>query len=333
MKFIKLNIIIGLLFVTLLSNAQSVNVKKVEWHSYTQLRFATNFNSYNNFSVRRLKFWIKSAPGFSKHWSYKVQAIFMSLQKEKFFLQDAYGQYNWKKSNIRFGQFIPRFSLQRFQPDYLIPSSERARAINFLISDGTHGVRDVGVQYNLNAAGGHLKFNIGAFNGYGIKQYRFNNSGYLLTQNLSYEFNIKLSKLKFGYSISYRQAQNMYFAGIISDTILYSGNDFRYNFYGIFTSKFIDAQAEYLHSKLDVGIADGYYTLLTIKPNQKNHIYFMYDQFKSDNILINNNPWYITGYNYLINNYKLMISLETAFQKTNNSYQNRTVLQLQMFLH
>ncbi|NOX84586.1 MAG: hypothetical protein GXO86_01270, partial [Chlorobi bacterium] len=182
----KITALILIMALSPASAQETQHFKKVEWHAYTQLRFATNFNSYNNFSVRRLKFWIKSGPEFSKRWSFKAQAIFTSISKEKFFLQDVYIQYNFGKSSIRFGQFIPRYSLQRFQPDYLIPSTERARAVNLLIPDGTLGVRDLGIQYNLTAAKGNLQFNIGLFNGYGIKEYRYNNSGIMATQNLSY---------------------------------------------------------------------------------------------------------------------------------------------------
>lgn len=333
MKTLRIVLLISIVLGFTNLEAQSSVNDNIEWHSYAQLRFASDFNTYNNFSVRRLKFWMKSKPEFSKKWTFKVQAIFMSLQKEKFFLQDAYGQYNWKHSNIRFGQFIPRFSLQRFQPDYLIPSMERARAVSILIPNGTHGVRDIGVQYNLNLLNKKLKANFGIFNGYGIKDYRFDNAGILLVHHLSYKFKLKSSNIKIGYSVSYRNADNMNFGGIISDSIPYSSYDFRYNFYGIFTSKFIDVQAEYLKSQLEVGSANGYYALVTLKPNNKHHFYLMYDKYDSDDSAINSNVWYISGYNYLINKYKIMLSLETGFQKDNNKWSNRTVLQFQMFLH
>jgi hypothetical protein len=333
MKPFKKILLIVLVIAGLQSSAQTPDNHIIEWHAYTQLRFATNFNNYNNFSVRRLKFWIKSGQEFSKHWSFKAQAIFMSVQDEKFFLQDIYGQYKWKNSNIRFGQFIPQFSLQRFQADYLIPSSERARAINLLIPDGTHGVRDIGIQYNLKAVNGKLNFNIGLFNGYGIKEYRFDNIGFLSVQHLSYQFNIKESTLKFGYSLSYRMAEDMYFIGIIPDTISYSGSDFRYNFYSIFTSKIIDFQVEYLNAELQTTGSEGYYALLTIKPSFDKHIYLMYDKYMSDYMLTNKNPWYILGYNYLIDKHKIMIRMETAFQKNIDKWSNRTVLQFQLFLH
>ncbi len=333
MKPLKITLAFILAMAGLLSSAQMPDNNKIEWHGYTQLRFATNFNSYNNFSVRRLKFWIKSGAGFPEHWSYKVQAIFMSVQDEKFFLQDIYGQYNWEKSNIRIGQFIPQFSLQRFQPDYLIPVSERARAVNLIIPDGTHGVRDIGIQYNLKAANGKLNFNLGIFNGYGIKEYRLDNTGFLSVQHLSYQFNIMGSTLKFGYSLSYRKADEMYFKGIIPDTIPYSGSDFRYNFYGIFTSEMIDFQTDYLNAVLETGGSVGYYALLTIKPATDKHIYLMYDSYTSDDMFTNRNPWYILGYNYLINKSRTMISLETGFQRNTDKWSNRTVMQFQMFLH
>jgi len=328
--------ITGLILLLALSTAtaqDTQHLNKVDWHSYTQLRFATNFNNYNNFSVRRLKFWIKSGPGFSKHWSFKAQAIFMSIQKEKFFLQDVYGQYRWKNSSIRLGQFIPQYSLQRFQPDYLIPSSERARAVALLIPDGTSGVRDIGVQYNLSAAKDKLQFNIGLFNGYGIKEYRLNNSGFMVTQNLSYRIPFKHSSLQLGYSVMYRKAENIYFPGILPDTVSYTGNDFRFNINGLFTSKVIDVQAEYLSATLDTAIASGYYALATIKFNEKNHAYLFYDHYTSGYGSTVNTPWYIAGYNYLFKEYKIMLTLETGFQKAVGQWENKTVLQFQMFFH
>lgn len=328
--------ITGLIFLLALSTATAQDaqrLKKADWHSYTQLRFATNFDNYYNFSVRRLKFWIKSGPGFSKHWSFKAQAIFMSLQKEKFFLQDVYGQYRFGKSSIRFGQFIPRFSLQRFQPDYLIPATERARAVNLLIPDGTMGVRDIGILYNLNAAKNNLRFNIGLFNGYGIKQYRYNNSGFMVTQNLSYHIPFRHSSLQLGYSVMYRKGDYLYLPGIVPDTVTYTGSDFRFDVNVMFQSNMFDVQAEYLQANLDTTTANGYYALATIKFNSKNHVYVMYDHYTNDNQSSLNDPWWIAGYNYFFKSYRIMLTLETGFQQVGTKWNNRTVLQFQMFFH
>lgn len=324
-----------LLIVSLADAQEKHLLKKVDWHAYAQLRFATDFNDYNNFSVRRLKFWIKSGPGFSKHWSFKAQAIFMSIQKEKFFLQDVYGQYNMGagKSSIRIGQFIPRYSLQRFQPDYLIASTERARAVNLLIPDGTLGVRDIGIQYNLKALKNNLKFNLGLFNGYGIKDYRLNNRGIMITQNLSYRIPLNRSSLRFGYSVMYRKDDDLYLPGIEPDSVLYSGNEFRYNFNGIFKSRILDIQAEYLWAGLDMDTASGYYTQAVLKFNSENHAYFMYDHYKAGYESSLNAPWYIAGYNHLFGKEKIMLTFETGFQEVAGNWNNRTVMQFQMFFH
>ena len=332
-KWQNIAFLIILLVASSVQAQETSALKSLEWHAYTQLRFATDFDSYNNFSVRRLKFWFKSPPGFSKHWSFKVQAIFMSIQNERFFLQDVYGQYSWKNSSIRFGQFIPQYALQRFQPDYLIPSSERSRAITLLVPDGTLGARDIGLQYNLRAMNKKLEFNIGLFNGYGIKDYRFNNSGYLLTQNLSYRIPIKKSSLKFGYSVMYRKAEDIVFHGILPDTLSYSGSDFRFNVYSIFNSKVVDIQAEYLYALLDTTTASGYYVLTTVKFNPKNHAYFVFDEYTNQDSFPINSPWYIVGYNYLFRKYKIMLSLESGFQGVAGQWQNRTVIQFQLFFH
>jgi hypothetical protein len=332
-KWQNIALLIVLLAAAPLGAQEKASPKYVEWHAYTQLRFATDFDNYTNFSVRRLKFWLSSGPDFSKHWSFKVQAIFMSIQKEKFFLQDVYGQYSWKNSSIRFGQFIPQFSLQRFQPDYLIPSSERARCVALLIPDATLGARDIGLQYNLLAMNKKLEFNVGLFNGYGIKDYRFNNAGFMLTHNLSYRIPIKKSALKLGYSVMYRKAENIVFHGILPDTVNYSGDDFRFNFYGIFTSKMVDVQAEYLQAILDTTTASGYYILATVKFNPKNQAYFVFDEYASKDSFPLIAPWYIAGYNYLFKKHKIMLSLESGFQKAGGQWQNRTVIQFQLFFH
>jgi hypothetical protein len=326
-------LLLMLVFTAKAQDKEGKRQNKVEWHAYTQLRFATNFDNYNNFSVRRLKFWIRSAPGFSKHWSFKAQAIFTSVQREKFFLQDIYGQYTWKNSSIRFGQFIPKYSLQWSQPDYLIPATERARAINLLIPDGTMGIRDIGIQYNLTAFQKKLHFNIGIFNGYGIKDYRYNNSGVMITQNLSYKIPFKKTSLQFGYSVMYRNGEDLFLPGIITDTLLYTGREFSFNVNAIFISRIVDIQAEYLQANPDTVSASGYYALAKVKFNAKNHAYLMYDHYTYGYETQRNSPWYIAGFNYLFKHYDIMLTLETGFQKSAGEWVNRTVLQFQMFFH
>jgi len=307
----------------------------VVWHSYVQLWSNTDFNGSYTMAIRRLKFWLGSGPAFSEHWSFKVQALFTSLGHEKFFLQDVFGQYRNKSgvSSIRFGQFIPKFSLQRFQPDYLIPSVERAAVINVGIPDGTLGARDMGFQYTLKAAQKHLELNFGIFNGYGIKQYRLSYSGYLLAHNLSYTVARKNSQWKFGYSVMYRKAVDLQLKHILPDSVLFSGNDFRFDVYILFSSRHFDMQAEYLNGWLNGNHFDGYYALATVKINPKNEFYLSYDKFQDLVSTTDDGPWYITGYNYLIKKHDLMLTLDTRFRKETGRLRNIMTLQFQMFFH
>jgi len=135
---------------------------------------------------------------------------------------------------------------------------------------------------------------MGLLNGYGIKDYRFSNAGFMHTQNLSYRILIKKSTIKLGYSVMYCKAKNIYFQGILPYTVIYLGNDFRFNFYGNFTSKTVDVQAEYLQAILDTNTASGYYILATVKFNPKNQAYFVFDKYASKDSFLLIDPWYIT---------------------------------------
>ena len=308
---------------------------KVVWHGYAQFWANTDFDNTYSVALRRLKFWLASGPVFSDHWSFKVQGLFTSLGHEKFFLQDVYGQYRNKSgvSSLRFGQFTPTYSLQRLQHDFLIAPIERANIINILIPDGTLGVRDLGFQYTLKAAKKHLEVNFGLFNGSGIKQYRLNYSGYMLTHNLSYTIRKNKALWKFGYSAMYRKAVGLQLKHILPDSVLFSGNDFRFDVYALFNIPRFKVQAEYANAWLNGERASGYYALATGKINKKNEIYLSYDKY---NDLINtttNNPWYIAGYNYLIKGHDMMLTLDTRFRKDNGVLKNITSFQFQMFFH
>ena len=203
-----------------------------------------------------------------------------------------------------------------------------------LIPNGTLGVRDIGIQYNLKALKNNLQFNLGFFNGYGIKEYRFNNTGLMVTQNLSYHFQlINNMSLKLGYSIMFRKAENLYLPGIVPDTVYYTGNEFGLNIHALFNSKFVDAQAEYLQANLDSASANGYYALVTVKFNSKNQVYLMYDHYLYGYETPGNNPWYVIGLNHFFKSFKTMITLETGFREVSGKLNNRTTLQFQLFFN
>jgi len=186
------------------SKAQDNISRKVEWNGYTQLRFSTNFNDVNTFAMRRMKLWIKSSTSFSSHWGFKVQTTLTSFQNEHFLLQDALAFYRTGNIKIIFGQFIPEYSLQRFQPDYEVPLTERANVINALIPNVTMGVRDIGIETEYTSPNKILKAWFGVFNGNGIKEYHLNNQGIMLTQKT--QLTLNHPGLRLGYLLMYRKA-------------------------------------------------------------------------------------------------------------------------------
>ncbi len=304
--------------------------KKLEWNGYTQLRAYDNFGGSRGFQVRRMKLWFKSTPAFSRHWSYKVQATISSLNQEKFFLQDAKVSYDAGLFSFDFGQFVPAYSLQRSQPDWTIPAIERAKVINAITPNGSLGVRDIGLQANFQTKNKSIETHFGAFNGYGIKEFRYNHSGYLLTHKTAINIPLRENKLKFGYSLMFRKAENMKIKKVFPDTLAYTGKDLRYNIFALFNSKFIDLQAELLNAAFDHSKASGYYLLSTINI-KKSQIVLAFEDYKNT-YSGNNKPYYRLGYNYLINKNKIKLFADNYFQIINGSLTNYMAsIQLQIF--
>jgi len=307
------------------------NESKVEWNGYAQVRLSSNFDDNTSFMLRRMKLWVKSTPQFSEHWSYKIQAIITSLQQEKFFLQDVKVNYKTGLFSFDIGQFVPQYSLQWFQPDYKIPPIERATVINLLVPDGTLGIRDIGIQANFETKNKFFKTHLGIFNGYGIKEYRFNNQGYMVTHKSEINIPIKNNKLKLGYSLQYRYAENLQLRFILPDTLLFSGHDFRYNLFAMFKSKLFLFQAEFLNANLNNSNAYGYYFLSAINI-KKNQIVLAIEDYKDLIDETSDIPYYRIGYNYLVMDNKIKLSFDNYFQIINSKIDNYLAsIQLQLF--
>ncbi len=324
---------IALAFISGLVSAQeNTFTENIDFNGYIQIRGISNFDDYTSFSVRRLKLWVKSKPGFSEHWSYKIQTTFSSFAQEKFFLQNVKIGYKTGLFSFDIGQFVPQYSLQRFQHDYKIAPIERTKVINMLIPNGTLGVRDIGVQANFKTKNKLFETHLGIFNGYGIKEYRFNNQGYMLVHKSGFNIPVNQSKIKIGYSLQYRQAENLQIKKVLPDTVLFSGNDFRYNIFAMYKSKPFEIQAEYLTANFDGQKANGYYILSVINLN-KNQIVLSYETFNDLIKETTDRPYYRIGYNYLINKYKLELSFDNYFQLNDNRIEKYIAsIQLQIFL-
>lgn len=314
-----------------ITNAQEHSIKKVDWNGYTQLRFSSNFNDVNSFAMRRMKLWIKSSDAFNPHWGFKVQTTMTSFQNEKFLLQDIIAFYHTKNFKFTFGQFIPHYSLQRFQPDFKIPLTERAGVINALIPDGTLGVRDIGAEANYATKSKSLESWVGIFNGTGIKEYRLNNSGIMLTNKT--QLALFKRHLKIGYSFMYRKADQLKLHFVLPDSVAFSGNDVRYNLFANYQAGDFQIQAEYLWASLNQQIADGWYVLAQYNIN-KNQIIASWNQY---NDLINTTsdaPVAHIGYNYAIKGDKLKLMLDSGFQIDNGKVSPYlTTIQIQLFFN
>jgi len=299
------------------------------FNGYTQLRFTENFNDINSFSLRRLKFWVKSSPDFSKHWAYKIKTTLSSNKDEKFVLQDVKIIYKTGNFKINIGQIVPEFSLQRFQPDYRMPLTERAPVVNALIPNGSLGDWDIGVETYYNSKNKMLETWAGVFNGYGIKEYKFKNSGLLLTHKTAIHF--FNNHFQTGYSIMYRKADNLEISKLLPASIIYSGDDFRYNLFAQYQTKKINVQAEYFYAKLENYKAKGYYVLSSINFN-KSQAVVSYNKYEDTIDTTCDDPIIHLGYNYLINKNKLKMMLDNSFQLSDGNVKNYSVsIQLQIF--
>ena len=320
------------LLVTVLTYGQDhAFSNKVNWHGYTQFRFSSNFDGNTAVSLRRLKFWMNSGPGFSKHWSFKVQGTFSSHFSEKFLLQDIKVGYRTGAFSFYFGQLIPAYSLEWFQHDFLLPVIERAKVIDALTPDGTLGVRDIGAQASYLSENKLLKISLGLFNGNGIKRYHFNNRGYMLTNKTELDIPINKSRLKLGYSLQYRKADQLKIPFVLPDTVAFSGNDFRYNFFLAFQSKNFNIQGEWLHASFNGSVAYGYYLLswLTMKRNQ---VVFSYEEYHDLIPQTVAHPTFRLGYDYMIKAYKVKLFFDNYCQFDSGKIINYTAsLQFQFF--
>ncbi len=324
-----------LVFSSILHAQTAENIRKnADWNGYAQIRFSTNIDDNYNFSLRRLKFRLKSTPDFSEHWSYKIQTTLSSFKNETFFLQDV--KLGYKTNGIwsfDIGQFVPQYSLQRFQSDYKLPLIERAKAIDYLIPDGTLGARDIGIQVTAGTKNNLFQSHFGIFNGYGIKEFRLTqNKGILFTHKTSLNLVLSEGTIETGYSVMFRKADNLKIPKVLPDTVLYSGNDFRYNLFLLFKNKFFEIQAEYLSAYIDNRLAEGWYFMSSVNLN-KHQIVFAYENYKGLISEIEYLPYFHLGYNYLINKYKAKIFFDNYFQIKENKIQDYTAaIQLQLFL-
>ena len=117
---------------------------------------------------------------------FKVQGIFRTGAAGAFALQDFFAEYRGPFGRLRIGQMVPDFTLQRSQPDYLVPLVERAGVVNALIPGAMTLARDIGAQLFLGSTASPLHLSAGIFNGSGANHARGEEGDFLATTRVTY---------------------------------------------------------------------------------------------------------------------------------------------------
>ncbi|MEJ2615827.1 MAG: porin [Ignavibacteriaceae bacterium] len=329
---IKAIIIIAVLLITV-TNYSVFGQQKVNWNGYFQYRFSDNYLNQNNFLVRRAKFWVDGLlPSGEGNWGYKLQANFHLQIKFQFLLQDVLVHYKINNFEVTAGQFVPNFSLQRKQPDYIIPLDERADVVNALVPGAETMARDIGVELKFadNKIG---SFSLGFFNGNGAntilnkRNFLYVNSGTLFL------LNNPESKLELGYNLSYRNAHKLQFSRILGSNFAFTGNDFRFGFEGKLNIGNFELQTEYIQTNLGHEKADGFYALADYLFTTKHLFTISIEQYNDLNPSTINDPWYVIGYSYLLKGNEIKFSFDNKFQLASSRTNSQTTLQIQYFFN
>ncbi len=125
--------------------------------AYVQLLYTRAPEGEGDWAIRRLKVMADGVPVWRLR--YHVQAIFKtglhSSTDDRVFLQDAYLVVPAGTLQLKVGQFVPPFGLERFQPDAFLPLVDRSAVTNRLVPNGSLG-RSFSRDYGVEAGwGGH----------------------------------------------------------------------------------------------------------------------------------------------------------------------------------
>lgn len=326
--------VIGFCFVTAVSVPVVRAQDNIPWHGYIQTRYSENYDNLSSFRVRRAKLWLKGRAPIQGNWYYKMQAIFVEKNKGGFTLQDAYAEYRLHDWRLRAGQQIPEFSLQRVQPDYVIPVLERGLAINNLIPAAETGARDIGAQVIYDSPDKSWHASAGMFNGNGANQLKNEDRQFLFNQRLTFETPVSGKvRAHLGYSLAYRKTSGLTLKKIFGSGRLFSGDDFRWGLEGRLLHPRWEIQGEYIHVSLEDDNAWAYYLLSDYKLTEKNQLVFMLDKYKDLNPQTADEPWFILGFNHYFAGDKAKVMLDSRLQVADNDTHYQSMIQLQLMFH
>ena len=303
-----------------------------QWNGYLQIR-GTATQEGGGFSVRRTKLWVKGSHK-SRPLSYKIQSLYQWNRTGYLVLQDAYAEYSLQSFALKAGQFVPGFSLERNQPDVILPLAERARVVDALIPGAQTLARDIGLQIAWRPAGFPVKNTIGIFNGHGANVRSKNDYDFLVTNRLVYDIGFGSINVHAGASLAYREIQDASFGKIFGANHPYSGTDFRNGCELMISGATWKLQGEYLQADFKNERSQGWYSFFQMSLRPKEVLAFSLEEFHDLNMMTLDERTYTCAFSHLFdgNNNKLMLNIHVI--ESEKSFDDYTIdLQYQLFFH
>jgi hypothetical protein len=238
-------------------------------------------------------------PGVA-HLSFKVQGIFRNGASGAFVLQDVFADYGGPRAKVRVGQFVPAFSLQRSQPDYLIPLMERAAVVETLIPGAGSMGRDIGAQIILAPGSRAVRLDLGLFDGLGGNRSAGREGDFLTTGRFTLAANVGSgAKASLGGSVAWRRTHGADVGVLSTAGPSFAGNDFRWGGDARLAGPGWEVQGEYLHADLAAEASHGFYVLGDVAVSRRDDLALSVQQLTTPDAAVHPDPWYVAGFTHL----------------------------------
>lgn len=322
-------VLFGFIFIN-----SSLAQQKLNWGGYLQTRFSDDFRSNTGFSIRRAKFWLDGLAPVVDSLHFRVQGIFRYQTSGTFMLQDVYGEYRMPFGFVRAGQFVPDFSLERAQGDAFIPLIERAAVVNSLIPTGDTYARDIGAEVVLEPTGSGFHTSFGIYNGNGGNTKSNEDRQFLYTNRTTYDIRFADSlSWTSGFSVAYRDKNDLAFPSICGNGKTFSGKDFRWGLETHLKYTMWEIQAEYIQADLENHKSYGYYIFGDYDFDSLNGIVLSTEKLHVVNPSYSNAPWYIAGYSHFFSGQKEKVMVDVRTQYLSNRTNYGATIQFQLFFN
>lgn len=285
---------------TALSAVDLAAQSPIRWHGYAQLRYART-DPDTGFSVRRAKLWLNGPVPDVSHLAFRVQGIFRSSASGAFVLQDFFVQYGGRRASLRVGQFVPAFSLQRSQPDYLLPLIERASVVETLVPGARTMGRDIGVQASVTPGSGAVNLAAGLFDGSGANRASGKSGDFLATGRMTLSGRV-VSGLRgsLGGSLAWRSTHGTDVGALSTEGSSFAGHGFRWGTDARVVGAGWEIQGEYIRADLGGEISHGYYVLGGLDLSARNEVAVSVEKVSTAAAGGSSEPWYIAGFTHVL---------------------------------